>query len=92
MTFEDKICFLLCTSLQGERGNFRYNLSAFFYFFTTSIVYYLLTKMINTVFSESFFPFPVLIFHFRQPKTISTQRGRVYVGVGFRGKLLPKTE
>ena len=48
--------------------------------------------MINTVFSESFFPFPVLIFHFRQPKTISTQRGRVYVGVGFRGKLLPKTE
>lgn len=46
--------------------------------------------MINTVFSESFFPFPVLIFHFRQPKTISTQRGRVYVGVGFRGKLLPR--
>ena len=91
MTFEDKICFLLCTSLQGERGNFRYNLSAFsllFYYITC----FLLTKMINTVFSESFFPFPVLIFHFRQPKTISTQRGRVYVGVGFRGKLLPKTE
>ena len=40
------------------------NLTAFFYFFTTSIAYYSLTKMINTVFSESFFPFPVLIFHF----------------------------
>lgn len=38
MTFEDKICFLLCTSPQEEQVNFRYNLNAFFpvYFSTTS--------------------------------------------------------
>ena len=58
MTFEDKICFLLCTSPQEEQVNFRYNLNAFFssllFYYICSIIYYLLTEMINTVFSESF--------------------------------------
>ena len=43
--------------------------------------------MINPVFSESFFLFSVLIFHFGQTKTINTHWGRV--GVCFKGKLIP---